>query len=88
MVHRKTDVVLVSLEDTVSSEAAVRRRRSQERITALSAEEMLLVIRPFPELRVVECDEQLVDDGGLTVVAARREFLLRRRKVRQTNTSR
>lgn len=51
------------------------RRRREERVAALCAEEMLLVIRPLPERGVVQCDEPLVDDRRLAGVAPRREVL-------------
>jgi hypothetical protein len=36
---------------------------------------VLLVVRPLPELRVVERDEALLDDRGLAGVAPRGEVL-------------
>lgn len=52
-----------------------RGRRREEWVAALGAEEVLLVVRAFPECWVIECDEPLVDDGRLAGIALRSECL-------------
>lgn len=47
----------------------------EERVAALGAEEVLLVVRSLAEPVVVERDEALVDDRRLAVVAPWREYL-------------
>lgn len=54
---------------------AGRRRRREERVTALGAKEVHIVIRPFAEFRVVERDEAFVDYDGLAVIAPGRKTL-------------
>jgi hypothetical protein len=67
-------------ERTVARECQLalggRERRRQEGVPALGAEEVLLVIRALPsQLRVVERDETLFDDGRLATVTPRGKVL-------------
>ena len=79
LIHREADVVLrARRKRTIACERTRRRAwvcRREERVPALGAEEVLLVVSPLPQLRVVQRDEPLVDDRRLAVVAPRRELL-------------
>ncbi len=79
LVHRESNIVVrVRRERTIARERARRRargRRREKRVAALRAKEVLLVVRPLPQLGVVQRDEPLVDDRRLAVVAPRRESL-------------
>ena len=77
LVDREADVVV--RERAVARERPRRRARIgrwQERVAALGAEEVLLVIRPLPQLWIVECNEALVDDRRLAVIAFGGELLV------------
>lgn len=80
-VHGEPDVVVRELPVAADRDRAAgaargaRGRRREERVAALGAEEVLLVVRALPERLVVERDEPLVHDRRLAVVAPRREDL-------------
>jgi hypothetical protein len=77
LVHGEADVIVLEravagdgeVEPTVTLGARARRR--EERVAALGAEEVLLVVRPLAERIVVERDEALVNDRRLAMVATR-----------------
>lgn len=83
-VHRKSDIVIPEVELAVAPYADFARllrfvrfghRGREERVAALRAEEMLLVVRALPKRRIVQRDEALVDDRRLALIAPRREAL-------------
>ena len=78
-VNGEPDVVLCAHgEFTITSERArrrARRRGGKEWVSALGAEEVLLVVRALAKLGVVKRDEAFVDDGGLAVVTSWGKFL-------------
>jgi hypothetical protein len=81
LVDREADVLV--RKRAIARERArarARTRRRQERVAALGAEEVLLVVRARAERGVVERDVRLVDDRRLAVVAVRREQLCGQRK--------
>ena len=79
LVHREADVVFRARSECAVSRECARRctwlRGWEERISALGAEEVLLVVRPLPQLGIVERDEALVDDRRLAMVALGCELL-------------
>ena len=82
-VDRKADIVVIEIELSIATNAnilaitvfAVIARWSKEGISAFSAEEVLLVISPFSEGRIVESDKALVNNWGPTMVASGSELL-------------
>jgi len=66
----KPDIVFVHLEDTVTSETSLCRAWWEEWITAFGTEEVLLVIGAFAQLIVVQCNENFIHNGSLTVVTS------------------
>ena len=76
LVYSETNVVVgKSTIPCESTRWGARLRRRKERITKLSAEEVLFMICALPKLRIVKRDKALVDDGSLAVVAFRRKLL-------------
>lgn len=51
------------------------RRRCEERVATLCTKEVLFVVCPFTQRRVIESDEPFVDNGRLAVVALGSERL-------------
>jgi hypothetical protein len=88
-VHRETDVVVLEFPVALERDATPPTitttssslgnlaidAGSQERISALGAEEMLFVVCALSELGVIQRDEALVHDGRLAVIAPRCEAL-------------
>lgn len=81
LIHCETDVIVfkrpVSSDIQFSSRSVMRfvNARGKEWVTALGTEEVLFVVGPFTERGIIESYETLVDDSGLTVIAARSEVL-------------
>ena len=74
-IYRKPHIIIPTLERPISRKRSIPRPRWQKRIPTFGAKEMLFVVGPFTEFRVVEGDEDFVDDGGLAVVATGCELL-------------
>lgn len=60
---------------TLTGEASRLGARWKEGVAALRTEEVLLMIRPFTQLLVLQCDIVRVGNGGLAMVATRSEIL-------------
>lgn len=61
---------------TLAGEASRLGTRWKEGVAALRTEKVLLVIRPFTQLLILQGDIVRVGNGGLTMVATRREILM------------
>ena len=89
-VDRKADIVVIEIELSIATNAnilaitvfAAISRWSKEGISTFGAEEVLLVISPFAESRVVQGYKPLVNNWGTTMVTPRRELLLLYDRVR------
>lgn len=78
LVNCKADIVVLKFAiaiDVQFSGTCCSSGRCKERISTLGTEKMLFMVHPFTECRIIEGDEPLVDDGGLTMEAPWRKFL-------------
>jgi hypothetical protein len=87
LVHGKADIVVLKLAIAFECDAprtlcglTINARR-QERVAALRAEEMLLVICALSKLRIIKRNEALIHNGCLAVIAPWRKTLDHRSKV-------
>lgn len=74
-IYRKAYIIVSPFECSVSSETSASRTRRKEGVATFGAEKVLFVVGTFAELGIIEGDEDLVDDGSLTVVASWSELL-------------
>ena len=87
LIHGEPHVVVLKLAIAVERDTPATlsilavNARSEERISTLGAEKVLLVIRALPELRIVQSDKALVHNGGLAMIAPWGETL----KTQQSN---
>ncbi|THH21160.1 hypothetical protein EW146_g333 [Bondarzewia mesenterica] len=88
VVHREADTVVHEHAIAGEGQLAPISAGRQERVPALRAEEMRLVICPLAQLRIVERNKPLVDDCRLAVIAPRRKVLFAQRSAFATEQKR
>jgi len=87
LVHGKADIVVLKLAIAFECDASrtlcvlTINAWRQERVTALRAEEMLLVIRALSKLWVVKGNKAFIHNRRLAMIAPRRKTLDHRSKV-------
>lgn len=77
-IHREPHIVRLKIAVPTHTQLPCtrRRRRRQERVSALGTKKVLFMIRPLPQRGVVQTDKPLLDNRSFTRIASGSEILV------------